>query len=266
MQLSGHIKMMDTSLQKGLAHYRLPIGESSVDMNALIGKHIELSYNELINCANCGKVTKKSWSGGYCYPCSQSLARCDMCIMKPETCHYHLGTCREPKWGLEYCFSPSVVYLANTAKPKVGVTKKDRVHNRWIEQGAISALPIIETRSRLHAGQIEVALKSFIADKTNWRNMLKNEVELSDLATMKTSLLSKISGLIDEIGATSVNDDVVNINYPVLKYPTKVVSLNFDKTPNISGVLEGIKGQYLLLDNGVLNTRKFSSYHLTLST
>jgi hypothetical protein len=52
----------------------------------------------------------------------------------------------------------------------------------------------------------------------------------------------------------------------VIKYPTKVVSLNFDKTPVISGVLEGIKGQYLLLDVGVLNIRKFSSYNLTLST
>jgi hypothetical protein len=52
----------------------------------------------------------------------------------------------------------------------------------------------------------------------------------------------------------------------VLKYPTKVVSLNFDKTPIITGVLEGIKGQYLLLDSGVLNIRKFSSYHLTISS
>jgi len=63
-----------------------------------------------------------------------------------------------------------------------------------------------------------------------------------------------------------LSDDVINIDYPVIKYPTKVVSLNFDKTPVISGVLNGIKGQYLLLDCGVLNIRKFSSYHLTIST
>jgi hypothetical protein len=127
-------------------------------------------------------------------------------------------------------------------------------------------LPIIEAKSRLDSGKIEVALKQFVADKTNWRNMLKNEVEPSDLNSLKKSLLSEISGAIEETDAIVLNDDVVNINYPVLKYPTKVVSLNFDKNPLISGVLEGIKGQYLLLDSGVLNIRKFSSYHLTISS
>jgi hypothetical protein len=127
-------------------------------------------------------------------------------------------------------------------------------------------LPIIEAKSRLDSGKIEVALKQFVADKTNWRNMLKNEVELSDLTSLKETLLGEIAGTIKETEAIVLSDDEVNINYPVLKYPTKVVSLNFDKTPVISGVIEGIKGQYLLLDSGVLNIRKFSSYHLTISS
>ena len=93
--------------------------------------------------------------------------------MKPEECHFHLGTCREPEWGLGYCFQPTIVYLANTAKAKVGITNKERTHNRWIEQGAVSALPILEVKSRRDSGTIEVALKKFIADRTNWRNMLK---------------------------------------------------------------------------------------------
>ena len=266
MQLSGHVQAMNTSLVDGDAYYQLPIGEEKIDMNALLGQRIELKYNDAINCANCGRKTKKSWQGGYCYPCFISLAKCDMCIMKPEECHFHLGTCREPEWGLGYCFQPTVVYLANTAKVKVGITNKERTHNRWIEQGAVSALPILEVKSRRDSGTIEVALKRFIADRTNWRNMLKNEVELSDLPSLKAALLSEISDEIDKTGAIRLHDDVVNINYPVLKYPTKVVSLNFDKTPSIAGVLEGIKGQYLLLDSGVLNIRKFSSYHLTLST
>ena len=131
---------------------------------------------------------------------------------------------------------------------------------------AVSALPIIEAKSRLDSGKIEVALKQFVADKTNWRNMLKNEVEQSNLSSLKETLLGEIAGTIKETEATVLNDDEVNINYPVLKYPTKVVSLNFDKTPIITGVLEGIKGQYLLLDSGVLNIRKFSSYHLTINS
>ncbi len=266
MQLSGHIKMMNTSLENGYALYHLPVGESVLDMNALVGKRIELKYNEIIKCANCGAKTKKSWSGGFCFPCTQVLAKCDLCIMRPETCHYSEGTCREPQWGLDYCFQPTVVYLSNTSKPKVGITNKKRVYSRWIEQGAVSALPIIEASSRLNSGKIEVALKKFVADKTNWRNMLKNEVELTDLSSLKEALLSEISEIIEETDAIVLNEGVININYPVLKYPTKIVSLNFDKTPMISGILEGIKGQYLLLDSGVLNIRKFSSYHLTITS
>jgi len=111
-----------------------------------------------------------------------------------------------------------------------------------------------------------MALKPFVKDKSNWRKMLTNEVELSDLVNKKNSLLKEVSGLIDDHDAQTLPNDVVNIDYPVIKYPTKIVSLSFDKTPNISGILEGIKGQYLLLDSGVLNLRKFSSYHIGLSS
>ena len=186
--------------------------------------------------------------------------------MKPETCHHHLGTCREPAWGLANCFSPHIVYLANSSGPKVGITRASNMPGRWIDQGAISALPILKVNSRIDSGQIESALKPFIADKTNWRKMLKNEVEQTDLLEIKNGLLEKIPELINHLEAKQLDDEMLNINYPVLKYPTKIVSLNFDKTPSISGVLDGIKGQYLLLDSGVLNMRKFSSYHIELTS
>jgi hypothetical protein len=185
--------------------------------------------------------------------------------MKPETCHYHLGTCREPDWGLSNCFSPHIVYLANSSGPKVGITRASNIPGRWIDQGAISALPILRVNSRIDSGKIESALKPFIADKTNWRKMLKNEVESVDLLAIRNDLLIKIPELIEQLEAQKLDDQVLNIDYPVLKYPTRIVSLNFDKLPVISGVLDGIKGQYLLLDSGVLNLRKFSSYHVELS-
>ena len=111
-----------------------------------------------------------------------------------------------------------------------------------------------------------MALKSYVADKTNWRTMLKNEVKDIDLVAAKNSLLAKIPSLVNELQAIDLKGETINIRYPVLKYPTKIVSLNFDKTPLISGVLQGIKGQYLLLDGGVLNLRKFSSYHLIINS
>jgi hypothetical protein len=266
MQLAGNITMMKTSLVDGKANYILSLGGELIEMNSLVGRQIELSFSGEINCSNCGQKTNKSFSQGYCFPCARSLARCDMCIMKPETCHHHLGTCREPEWGLSNCFSPHVVYLANSSGPKVGITRETNMPGRWIDQGAISALPILKVNSRIDSGKVESALKPFIADKTNWRKMLTNEVGQTDLIAKKTELLSEIPDLIETLRAKLLDDETINISYPVIKYPTKIVSLSFDKTPYISGILEGIKGQYLLLDNGVLNLRKFSSYHIGLSS
>ena len=265
MQLSGLISKMRTGLSMGMAQYQLPIGDKLLNMNDLVGETIQLKFNDQINCANCGKTTNKSYSQGYCYPCCQKLASCDLCIMKPETCHHHLGTCREPAWGLDNCFTPHIIYLANSSGVKVGITRKSNIPSRWIDQGAVSALPILEVDTRLKSGQIEVALKAFVNDKTNWRKMLKNEVEEIELEQVRDRLLPKVRLLADELGANTINNETLEINYPVVEYPSKISSLSFDKTPLISGVLQGIKGQYLILDVGVLNIRKFGSYNITLT-
>ncbi len=59
-----------------------------------------------------------------------------MCIMKPETCHYEQGTCREPQWGEENCMVDHFVYLSNTSSLKVGITRHTQIPTRWIDQGA----------------------------------------------------------------------------------------------------------------------------------
>ena len=265
MQLSGLIQKMHTHLNKGVAQYQLPVGDKLLSMNDLVGEQITLNFNHVIQCSHCGKKTNKSYSQGYCYPCSQKLACCDLCIMKPETCHHHLGTCREPQWGLDNCFSPHVVYLANSSGIKVGITRKGNIPNRWIDQGAISALPILEVDTRLKSGELEVALKQYVNDKTNWRKMLKNEVSPVDLLATKNELLGSIQNTINTTGAQILNNKVLAINYPVVEYPSKITSLNFDKTPVITGVLKGIKAQYLILDSGVINIRKFGAYDIKLT-
>ena len=61
----------------------------------------------------------------------------------------------------------------------------------------------------------------------------------------------------------SENDEVTQLNYPVLEYPKKVKSLNFDKTQIIRGRLVGIKAQYLLFDGGeVINIRRYTVVQL----
>ena len=265
MQLSGSIQKMQTQLHQGLAQYQLPIGERLLSMNDLVGESIHLQFNGQIHCLHCHKPTKKSYSQGHCYVCSQKLASCDLCIMKPETCHYHLGTCRDNAWGEQHCFSAHVVYLANSSGAKVGITRSSNTPGRWIDQGAVQALPILAVDSRIKSGQLEVALKQFVSDKTNWRKMLKNEVESLDLEAMRDELLPRIQDQCAALGAQTLENEVLEINYPVVEYPSKINSLNFDKTPEISGVLQGIKGQYLILDLGVLNIRKFGAYDISLT-
>ena len=155
---TGALRKMTAQLDEdGNIEYQLPVGENSLALNALIGKHVNITFDGAINCSHCGRKTKKSYSQGFCYPCMQKLAQCDMCIMKPETCHLDKGTCREPQWGEENCMIPHYVYLANTSGLKVGITRHTQIPTRWIDQGATQALPIFKVNTRLQSGLVEIA-------------------------------------------------------------------------------------------------------------
>jgi hypothetical protein len=165
---------------------------------------------------------------------------------------------------------PHTVYLANTSSLKVGITRQ--VPTRWVDQGATQALPIFTVQTRQQSGLVEIALAEFISDKTNWRNMLKGNNEEIDLKVKAAELIPQIQAKLDELaqlyGATAItqlDEEVVGLEFPVLEFPTKISSFNFDKNPEVSGVLKGIKGQYLIFDNGVINIRKFSSYEIEVS-
>ena len=150
---------------------------------------------------------------------------------------------------------PHIVYLALSSNIKVGVTRKPQIPTRWIDQGATKALAIVETPNRYLAGITEVALKEYISDKTSWQKMLKNEVSNDNLILKKEELFPFIPEETKQYFLTT-NDDIYTMDYPVLKYPTKVKSLRLDKTQIIKGILKGIKGQYLIFEDGsVFNVR-----------
>jgi len=255
------VKLADT------VQYTLKVGEHLIDLNAQLGNKIVMEYTGEIHCIACGRHTKKSFSQGHCFPCFRSLASCDTCIIKPELCHYAQGTCRQPEWGEQHCLKPHVVYLSNTSGIKVGVTRQQQIPTRWIDQGATQALPIYEIDQRLHAGQIEDFLKAHIADKTNWRAMLKGNAEPADLKSIAKKLHQQVEKEFDADFMKRFCDDatVVGINYPVLQYPEKVSSQSFDKKQIVEGSIMGIKGQYLILDTGVINIRKFAGYQVKVS-
>ncbi|QLE85249.1 DUF2797 domain-containing protein [Shewanella sp. Scap07] len=269
----GHIRKMKSALNaQGEVSYQLPLGDQLVDMNPYIGKTLTLVHTGNIHCCNCGKKTKKSYSQGHCFVCMKKLASCDMCIMKPETCHYDQGTCREPEWGQANCFVPHYVYLSNTSGLKVGITRHTQLPTRWIDQGATQALAILKVSSRQLSGLVEVELAKMIADKTNWRAMLKGDESPMDLQAKAAELLPEIETRLHELAMEHgeyaierLDNAPQSISFPVSQYPTKISSHNFDKNPEVSGVLQGIKGQYLIFDTGVINLRKFTSYEIELS-
>jgi len=253
--------------------YTLPLGDESVAVNPLLGNTIVVRHTGDIHCVACGRKTAKSFNQGHCFPCFRRLASCDACIVRPERCHYHLGTCREPEWGQAHCLRPHVVYLANSSGVKVGITRATQVPTRWIDQGAAQALPIARVASRRLSGLMEVAFKEHVSDRTDWRRMLKGEPEAVDLKASRDALfaqcdetLSDLTDEYDQVDPEMIADAECRVfRYPVLEYPAKVTAINLDKNPRAEGTLLGIKGQYLILDTGVLNVRKYGGYEIALS-
>lgn len=270
MELTGTIRKMKTILDREIVgdrenvQYTLPIGDEFQNMNKQIGKNVGLSYQGEIHCIYCGQKTKTSFAQGYCYPCFTSLPQTDACIIRPELCEAHNGISRDMEWSEDNCLQDHFVYLAISSGLKVGVTKSSNLPTRWIDQGAWKAIRLAKTPNRYLAGTIEVELKRNFQDRTNWREMLKNEIDRDvDLHIAKKQAVEFLPDQMKDY--ITMDNEVVEISYPVLVYPEKVNSINLDKKPDFRGKLVGIKGQYLIFEGGyVINIRKYAGYLIRL--
>ena len=263
MNFSGPLLKMQVELKNPI-EYELPVGDELVYMNALIGKYISFKWDKKIFCISCGKLIKKSFAQGFCYPCFISAPETSECILRPELCQAQEGVARDMEWAENHCLQDHFVYLAISSGVKVGVTRAHQIPTRWIDQGAWQAIKLAKTPNRYLSGLIELSLKTHISDRTQWQRMLKNDlIENVDLLEKKREMVSLLS---NELQAYESNENnIIEINYPVNEYPTKVKSLGFDKNDEISGRLWGIKGQYLMFDDGsVLNIRKHNGYNVTI--
>ena len=271
------LSVTDQHTHKANVEYKFILDRSEVDLPFNLGQEIEIEWTGKIFCVSCGTKSSKSFSQGHCFKCFKTKASCDMCIMKPETCHYHLGTCREDSFAHEVCFQPHIVYLANSSALKVGITRISQMPTRWLDQGATQALPIMKVGSPRLSGQLEIMVGTQVADKTDWRKLLKGEAEPLDLIEVREQLIEefapKIQTIREEFSQNLEFNETVELLetelprefvYPVEQYPEKIKSHNLDKTPVIRGKLQGIKGQYLILDTGVIYIRKYSGYELKI--
>ena len=259
------------NLHKMTSEHSDPVGyflksqDTIIHLNDLIGHDITIGYKNQINCIHCGAVTKTSFAQGFCYPCFISAPEAEDCVLRPELCMAHLGTARDMEYANSHCLIDHYVYLAVSGGLKVGVTRYTQKPVRWIDQGASQAIIVAKTPNRFIAGSIEVALKKHFQDKTNWRKMLSPaKFEELNLLTEKQKALKVLHS--DFQKYKSEDNSITEVHYPVKEYPAKIKSIGFDKQTEVSGILSGIKGQYLLFRSGeVLNIRKHGGYLVELT-
>lgn len=261
--ITTYVRGLSTLCNNPVDYYLTLSNDSQIHLNSLLGKHISLTHKKDIRCCHCGRKISKTFNNGYCYPCFQRLPQNDLCYVKPSLCHYSAGTCRDACFGDSYCNQPHVVYLALSSSVKVGLTSATNPVKRWTDQGAAKGMVIALTPTRQISGQLELALATYIPDKTNWRKMLGNLPNAGDLKSTWMELRDKIPIEFQQY-LVSTEPTITDIHYPVAEYPSKVISLDLVKSSPVSGVLKGIKGQYLILDTGVINIKKYSGHLVDL--
>lgn len=262
MNYVGVLTKMQTENGTPIQYY-LIFESDFLNINQLLDKKITIQFLGY-QCLNCGS-DKKIYRQGFCYDCFFEVPQAADWIMHPELSTAHLDKeDRDLEFEKKVQLQPHVVYLANSSNVKVGVTRKSQIPTRWIDQGAHEAIEIVEVPNRYLAGITEVALKEHVSDKTNWRTMLKNEIKDEDLVKWRDKL--KVFIPEEAVEYFIENNSETHLDFPVLKYPTKLQSLNLDKSPNYEGVLKGIKGQYLIFDDHtVFNVRGSEGYVISIT-
>lgn len=262
MRYEGVLTKMRTELTDTVEYY-LIFESDFLNVNQLLNKKISINFLRF-QCLYCS-MQKKIFAQGHCYNCFSTLPQNGVWIRSPELSAAHLGKeDRDLEYEKEAQLQPHVVYLANSSDVKVGVTRKTQIPTRWIDQGAHEAIEIVEVPNRYLAGITEVALKSHVSDKTNWRKMLTNEIKDLNLEEEREKLKDFIPDEVKQYYLASNKE--TEIHFPVLQFPKKVKTLNLIKNPYYEGVLKGIKGQYLLFEDGtVFNVRSHEGYVVELN-
>jgi len=262
MQFEGVLTKMETENGSPIQYY-LILESNFINVNQLLDKNVTLKFLKY-QCLNCG-LDKPIYRQGFCKSCFFEVPQAADWVMRPELSKAHLDQeDRDLEFEKKVQIQPHVVYLANSSNIKVGVTRKSQVPTRWIDQGAHEAIEIVEVPNRYLAGITEVSLKDHISDKTNWRTMLKNEIKDEDLVAWRNKLKQFIP---EEAKPYYIeNNTETNLEFPVLQYPIKPKSLNLEKVIEYTGVLKGIKGQYLIFeDQTVFNIRGNEGLYIEIS-
>jgi hypothetical protein len=259
MKFLGQLRKMNVEAQNPVKYF-LNLDNISHPLNLHIGKTVNLKWLGTITCVECGRKTRKSYHQGHCFVCSRDLPGNAMCSVRPELCVHETGNEADREFWRTHCNIDHFVYLSLTSGVKVGITRHYNIPDRWIDQGATKGLIIARVPQRILSGKIEVALAKNFADKTNWRKMLKGEVEEVDLIHFRDEALPLFPETLKNYAVE--DEEVQELVYPIESVPEKITSHNLDKIPEFTDRLTGIKGQYLIFETRVINLRKYSGYHV----
>ncbi|MDO5656183.1 MAG: DUF2797 domain-containing protein [Flavobacteriaceae bacterium] len=262
MTIQGKLQKMHTEYNNPIRYY-LNLDNRFIDINQLIGKR--LKFDHLRNqCMSCG-LDKPIFRMGFCHTCFYTVPQASPSIINPELSQAHLGKAdRDLEWEITFQMQPHIVYLALSGGLKVGVTRKTQIPYRWIDQGASFAVVFAETQNRYEAGMIEVLLKENLPDKTNWQRMLTNQNPDIDLLVIKHE--SRLNLNQNQSAMYTNKDEIWEFHYPIHSYPVKIKSISLAKQTSFEGKLQGIRGQYLYFENGlVFNIRNHEGYVVNLT-
>lgn len=262
--IRGYLRPLRHSIGQPV-EYVVTTDSEDIPLHDLLNRKITIRHNGDKACIACGRKVNKLFQNGYCFPCVRTLAECDLCIVKPHECHFHLGTCRDESFAHTHCMIPHYVYLAKSSGVKVGLTRKGRQLIRWVDQGAVASMVLAELPTRKLAGELEMEIAKHLPDKTNWRKMLRGDLEEANLFDVRTQV---ISNLPEHWQAYVLPAPEVEhtFEYPITGgFEPNLTSWSLDKSPSCEGTVHGAKAQYLLLDTGVFNVKKHAGYYVEIA-
>jgi hypothetical protein len=146
---------------------------------------------------------------------------------------------------------------------KIGLTRKNRLPTRLREQGAQMACVLYTTSTRKEAGILEAQLTAWYSDRTDWRKMLLSIKP--DAESFHQSYLEVAQKMSDECDRIAEPYEALFMDYPIRGPITPISLAKANQTLSLDSELLGIKGHYLIFDQGVLSLRSLMGRHIDIT-
>ena len=244
--------------------------EHPINCDALIGEDVRITIHEDEVCPSCGADV--DLDRGLCSNCAGTPPMTP-CIWNPGTeCSWR--NCPYPEYKRDACAHNFVVYLVAKDKVKVGITRADRRHTRWAEQGATHAIIIGECHNRKVAGLIETQLAEEYPSKADnsWYVPTEQPVEqlvqtAREAATYFPERLKDCYAL-DGLSTDEVRERIVPVSHRASNVNNEVVSTHSELATGDrqEGRVVGIRGSVIATESFTFNVKRHAGAKVTFET